>query len=160
MPEVEQTKTFRFNITHLMHTYSKWTELVSYHRIIEQLGLEGTSRITKLQHSCHRQGCQPPHLILDQAISTVYPSLFQTFYFRFFRFKQLASHCSPYYSKLLVMQSPKVFSIQNTACTICTYTHTVIGWVGLVQIFQLNPIILDRSTGKLQGLVLFPTHGV
>jgi len=36
-------------------------------RIIEWLGLEGTSRIIKLQPPCHRQGCQPPHLILDQA---------------------------------------------------------------------------------------------
>jgi len=38
-----------------------------YHRIIEWLGLEGTSRIMKIQHPCHRQGHQPPHLIPDQA---------------------------------------------------------------------------------------------
>ena len=37
------------------------------HRIIEWLGLEGTSRIIKLQPLCHRQGHQPPYLILDQA---------------------------------------------------------------------------------------------
>ena len=29
--------------------------------------LEGTSRIIKLQPPCHRQGHQPPHLVLDQA---------------------------------------------------------------------------------------------
>jgi len=37
------------------------------HRIIEWPGLEGTSRIIKLQPLCHRQGHQPPHLILGQA---------------------------------------------------------------------------------------------
>ena len=31
-------------------------------------GLEGTSRIMKLQLPCYRQGHQPPHLILDQAV--------------------------------------------------------------------------------------------
>ena len=30
-------------------------------------GLEGTSRIMELQPPCHRQGHQPPHLILNQA---------------------------------------------------------------------------------------------
>ena len=38
----------------------------SYNRIAEWLGLEGTSRIRKLQPFHHRQGCQPLHLILDQ----------------------------------------------------------------------------------------------
>jgi len=38
-----------------------------FHRIIEWLGLEGTPRITKFQPPCCSQGCQPPHLILDQA---------------------------------------------------------------------------------------------
>ena len=37
------------------------------HRIIERLGLEGTSSINKLQHPCYMQGCQLPYLILDQA---------------------------------------------------------------------------------------------
>ena len=37
------------------------------HRITEWSGLEGTSRIMNLQPPCHRQGHQPPHLILDQA---------------------------------------------------------------------------------------------
>ena len=37
------------------------------HRITEWLGLEGTSRIMKLQHLCHRQGHQPPHVIPAQA---------------------------------------------------------------------------------------------
>ena len=37
------------------------------HRITEWLGLEGTSRIIKLQPPCCMQGYQPPHLILDQA---------------------------------------------------------------------------------------------
>jgi len=37
------------------------------HKIIEWLGLEGTPRIIKFQHPCHRQGCQPPHLVSDQA---------------------------------------------------------------------------------------------
>ena len=37
------------------------------HRITEWPGLEGTSRITKIQTPHHRQGHQPPHLILDQA---------------------------------------------------------------------------------------------
>jgi len=36
-------------------------------KVIEWLGLEGTSRIFKLQPPCHRQSCQSPHLILDQA---------------------------------------------------------------------------------------------
>ena len=34
------------------------------HRMV---GLEGTSRITELQPPCHKHGCQPPLLILDQA---------------------------------------------------------------------------------------------
>lgn len=33
----------------------------------EWLGLEGNSRIIKLQAPCRRQGCQPPSLILDQS---------------------------------------------------------------------------------------------
>jgi len=37
------------------------------HRILEWLGLEGTSRIIKLQTLCFMQGCQLSHLILDQA---------------------------------------------------------------------------------------------
>ena len=36
-------------------------------RVTEWPGLEGTSRITKLQPPRHRQGHQPPHFILDQA---------------------------------------------------------------------------------------------
>ena len=40
----------------------------SIHRITEWPGLEGTSRIMNLQPPPqHRQGHQPPHLILDQA---------------------------------------------------------------------------------------------
>ena len=39
----------------------------AHHRTTEWPGLEGTSRITNLQSLCHRQGHQPPHLILDQA---------------------------------------------------------------------------------------------
>jgi len=35
-------------------------------RITEWLGLEEISTI-KFQPPCHMQGCQPPHLILDQA---------------------------------------------------------------------------------------------
>ena len=34
-------------------------------RIIEWLGLEGTSRIIKFQLPCHRQGHKPSYLILD-----------------------------------------------------------------------------------------------
>ena len=41
--------------------------MAKFHRIIEWLGLEGTPRITKFQPPCCSQGCQPPHLILDQA---------------------------------------------------------------------------------------------
>ena len=37
------------------------------HRITERPGLEGTPRIMKLQPPYHRQGHQPPHLILEQA---------------------------------------------------------------------------------------------
>jgi len=37
------------------------------HIIVEWLGLEGTSRIIKLQPPPHRQGQQSPYLILDQA---------------------------------------------------------------------------------------------
>jgi len=33
---------------------------------MEWLGLEGTPRIIKFQPSCHRQGHQPPDLVLDQ----------------------------------------------------------------------------------------------
>ena len=40
---------------------------ITNHRIIEWFGLEGTSRIMKLQPSCCRQGRQPSYLILDQA---------------------------------------------------------------------------------------------
>jgi len=40
---------------------------VDNRRITEWLGLEGTSRIMKLQGPCLRQGHQPPYLILDQA---------------------------------------------------------------------------------------------
>ena len=40
---------------------------LSLHSTIERLGLEGTSRIMNLQPPCHRQGHQPPHLILGQA---------------------------------------------------------------------------------------------
>uniref|UniRef100_G1NQP0 FAT atypical cadherin 3 n=1 Tax=Meleagris gallopavo TaxID=9103 RepID=G1NQP0_MELGA len=36
-------------------------------RIAVKLGLEGTSKIMNLQPLCHRQGYQPPHLILDEA---------------------------------------------------------------------------------------------
>ena len=36
------------------------------HRVIEWRGLEGTPRIIKFQPLCHRQGHQPPDLILDQ----------------------------------------------------------------------------------------------
>jgi len=44
--------------------------------IIEWLGLEGTSRIMKLQPPCHRHGHQPPHLILHQAAqSPIQPGL-------------------------------------------------------------------------------------
>jgi len=38
-----------------------------YHRTIQWLGLEGTSRIMKLQPLCCMQGHQPPHLIPAQA---------------------------------------------------------------------------------------------
>jgi len=34
--------------------------------VIEWLGLEGTSRVIKLQPSCCMEGHQPPYLILDQ----------------------------------------------------------------------------------------------
>ena len=39
-----------------------------YRRIIEWPWLEGTPRIIKLQRPCLMQGCQPPRLILDQAV--------------------------------------------------------------------------------------------
>ena len=35
-------------------------------RIIEWLGLEGTSRVIKFQPPCHRQGCQSLDQVLDQ----------------------------------------------------------------------------------------------
>jgi len=37
-----------------------------HRRIIEWFGLEGTSRIIKIQPTCHRQDHQPPYLILDR----------------------------------------------------------------------------------------------
>ena len=37
------------------------------HRLIEWLGLEGTSRIIRFQPPCHRQGWQPLDQVLDQA---------------------------------------------------------------------------------------------
>ena len=40
---------------------------LAFHKITEWLGLEGTSRIMKLQPPCCMQGHQPPYLILDQA---------------------------------------------------------------------------------------------
>ena len=36
------------------------------HRITEWLGLEGTPRVIMFQPPCHRQGRQPPDLVLDQ----------------------------------------------------------------------------------------------
>ena len=39
-----------------------------YRRIIEWPWLEGTPRIIKLQRPCLMQDCQPPRLILDQAV--------------------------------------------------------------------------------------------
>ena len=47
------------------------------HRIKAQLGLEGTSRIIKLQPLCHRQGCQLPYLILDQAAQDLIQPAFE-----------------------------------------------------------------------------------
>ena len=41
--------------------------IICFHRVIEWLGLEGTSRIMNLQLPCRMQGHQPPHLLLDQA---------------------------------------------------------------------------------------------
>ena len=40
--------------------------LQAYNRIIEWLGLEGTSRITKFQLPCNRQGCQLLDQVMDQ----------------------------------------------------------------------------------------------
>jgi len=46
------------------------------HKSTEKLGLEGTSGIIKLQPPCHRQGHQPPCVILDQAAQgPIQPSL-------------------------------------------------------------------------------------
>ena len=44
------------------------TETNNWPRIIEWFGLEGTSRIIKLQSPCHRQGHQPPCVILDHQL--------------------------------------------------------------------------------------------
>ena len=44
---------------------SSITILNKKHRITEWPGLEGTSRTMNLQPPYHRQGHQPPHLILD-----------------------------------------------------------------------------------------------
>ena len=49
-----------------LHTACKAAAAESYHRTIEWLGLEGTPRIIKFQPLCHRQGYQPPGLLLDQ----------------------------------------------------------------------------------------------
>ena len=38
-----------------------------HHRITEWLGLEGIPKIIEFQHPRHRQGHQPPDLVLDQA---------------------------------------------------------------------------------------------
>ena len=57
-----------------IHYVSHWPN--QCHRIIEWLGLEGTSRIIKLQSHCRRQGRQPPHSILGQAAqSPIQPGL-------------------------------------------------------------------------------------
>jgi len=48
-------------------SFTKLRAQTANHGIVEWLGLEGTSRIMKLQPPCCRQGHQPPHLILDQA---------------------------------------------------------------------------------------------
>ena len=50
---------------HPLKTSVVWVVLV--HRITEWLGLEGTSRIMKLQPPCRKQGHKPLCLILDQA---------------------------------------------------------------------------------------------
>ena len=47
------------------HTHHR--SISQTHRITEWLGLEGTSRIMKLQPRCCRQGHQPPYLIPAQA---------------------------------------------------------------------------------------------
>ena len=44
----------------------KGNKLLSFHRIIEWLGLEGISRIIKFQLPCQRQGCQQLDQALDQ----------------------------------------------------------------------------------------------
>ena len=46
------------------------------HRITGWLGLKGTTRIIKFQSLCHRQGHQPPDLVLDQAaLGPIQPGL-------------------------------------------------------------------------------------
>jgi len=52
----------RMSPLHLTHN-----QFCLNHRITGRPRLEGTSRIIKLQPPHHRQGHQPPHLILDQA---------------------------------------------------------------------------------------------
>jgi len=50
------------------HFTYRWEHCISQnHSIIEWLGLEGTSRIIKLQPPCHKRGHQPPYPILDKA---------------------------------------------------------------------------------------------
>jgi len=52
-------------VKHSIHQVVWQGKMESYHRITEWLGLEGTSRVIKLQPPPHhREGCQPPHLIL------------------------------------------------------------------------------------------------
>jgi len=59
-----------------MTLYLTYKSVVRRLRIIEWLGLEGTSRIIKLQPSCCRQGHQPPYLMLDQAaLGPIQPGL-------------------------------------------------------------------------------------
>lgn len=55
----------------LWHNESGATLFQPITEITEWPGLEGSSRIMKLQSHVHRQGHQPPHLILDQAAEII-----------------------------------------------------------------------------------------
>ena len=67
-PALQASNPYNSSGTHtlqrLLKLHSHKAEL---HRIIEWLGLEGTSRTIKLQPPCCRQGPQPPNLIPAQS---------------------------------------------------------------------------------------------
>ena len=90
-----------------------------HHRIIEWLRLEGISRIMKLQPLRHRQGHQPPYLILDQAAQRPIQPGLQHLQGRGIHSLSVSPCTHSYATK----KTPKLGK-KHTSPTNCTHTHT------------------------------------